>query len=217
MLVWDNKNAFVFCIFFCFPNFLCVRFLCFLIFWICIDYLSQGVPANKLSLGLALYGHTWLVPGLNQENQWAKFGIPATISPGCCQAWNHTYGSQPGQYCIQCGMFTIDEIYAAGFDTIYDEETNTNIGYLTHPGSDGYTYANTWVSYQDKESITSITQFAKQMNLAGVFVFDISMDIMSQGRTVFTFNMTQLAYQTFVNSTKQEIQPIAEIQVQQNT
>jgi GH18 family chitinase len=180
-------------------------------------YLDKGVPSSQLSLGLALYGHTWLVPGLSQQNDWAKFGITAQLSTGCCKAWNMTYGSQPGQYCIQCGMFTIDEIEAAGFDTYFDTETQTNIGYLTQQGDDGYTWAGTWVSYQGSESITALSQFAANNKLQGIFVFDISMDIMSNERTTFTFNMTKLAYQTFMDTYKHDkqhkIDPQARISV----
>ena len=157
------------------------------------------------------------MPGLS-ESEWAQFGLEGQGSAGCCEDYTYTYGAQPGQYSIECGIFTIDEIVAAGFETAFDEETQTNIGYMMGNNMDDYTWQGTWLSYQDTQSMTALARFAADMNLAGVFVFDISMDVMSRDRTVFTFNMTQLAYHTFTraiqaNKLNQLLEPRASLEV----
>merc|ERR1711862_1034613 len=52
--------------------------------------------------------------------------------------------------------------------------------------------AGTWITYASKQSIAAITQYALDKGLAGVFVFDTSMDTVSGGE--FTFElMNQIA------------------------
>jgi len=45
------------------------------------------------------------------------------------------------------------EIQAAGFESYYDNSTQTKIGYLSSEGKDGYTPAGTWINYLDKETV----------------------------------------------------------------
>jgi len=45
------------------------------------------------------------------------------------------------------------EIRAAGFETYYDEATESMIGYLKEKSGDGYTEAGTWVSYLDVKTV----------------------------------------------------------------
>lgn len=74
-------------------------------------------------------------------------------------------------------MYT--EILAAGCPTQYDDETKSDIMYCESAASDGYTEAGTWITYNDKKSIHEITSYAMSKGLAGVFVFDTSMDTLS--------------------------------------
>ena len=72
----------------------------------CYDMLYlcySGVPASKIMLGLALYGHHWYTPDLGKQ-QWAKYGVPATIQGKCCGPFKPTYGGEPGPGSGQCGM-----------------------------------------------------------------------------------------------------------------
>jgi len=45
------------------------------------------------------------------------------------------------------------EIQAAGFESYYDNATETKIGYLKSEGKDGDVPAGTWVNYLDKETV----------------------------------------------------------------
>jgi len=38
--------------------------------------LQAGATPSKMVLGLAYYGHTWFVPGINDDS-WAQFGVKA--------------------------------------------------------------------------------------------------------------------------------------------
>ena len=54
-------------------------------------YLDQGVPANKMVAGLAMYGHSWYVkesvnePALavSGAEWWQRFGLRASVSGEC--------------------------------------------------------------------------------------------------------------------------------------
>jgi len=63
------------------------------------------------------------------------------------------------------------------------------IGFWNSQGADGWTQAGTWISYNDQKSVTAIAQYAKTKGLAGVFVFDSSMDTVTSGGQ-FTYNLT---------------------------
>lgn len=48
---------------------------------------------------------------------------------------------------------------------------------MTQAGQDGgYTEAGTWITYSGTKSIAAIIDYTKKNNLAGVFIFDTSMD-----------------------------------------
>lgn len=68
------------------------------------------------------------------------------------------------------------EIQAAACDTQYDDETKSDIAYCSSAGKDSYTEAGTWISYNGKKSIHEITEYSMDKGLAGVFIFDTSMD-----------------------------------------
>ena len=71
------------------------------------------------------------------------------------------------------------EILAAGCDTQFDDETQSDMMYCSSVGQDGYTEAGTWATYNSLESIEAITQYAMDNGLVGVFAFDSSMDTLT--------------------------------------
>jgi len=45
------------------------------------------------------------------------------------------------------------EIQAAGFESHYDDATESVMGYLPNQGQDGVTAAGTWISYLDEKAV----------------------------------------------------------------
>lgn len=155
-------------------------------------YIAAGVPTEKIMLGIPLYGHTWYGTGMSD---WKSFGGQGSVQGECCGPFKSTFGAKPGKACSQCGVMMYSEILAAGCSTTYDDETKSDIMYCDSAGQDGYTEAGTWITYNDKKSIHEITQYSIDKGLAGVFVFDTSMDTISTGENGgFTFElMNQIA------------------------
>jgi len=148
------------------------------------DYLAAGVPANKIMIGLALYGHTWYTPG---SSNWQKFGTNGQVQGTCCGPFQQTYGAQPGKGSSMCGTMMYSEIQAAQPMNYYDKATESVIAYWSSTGADGYTAAGTWLSYNNAESMAAITKYATSKGCDGVFVFDTSMDSISNG--AFTYEL----------------------------
>jgi len=146
------------------------------------DYLKAGVPANKILLGIPLYGHTWFAPG---SSDWQHFAVTGKIQGTCCGPFKDTYGAQPGKGSSLCGTMMYSEIQAAKPTTFYDTKTESTIGYWPAQGADGYTAAGTWLSYNDPKSVTALTKYGMDNNLAGVFIFDTSMDGIQGGQYTF--------------------------------
>jgi len=152
------------------------------------DYINAGVPASKLMVGIPYYGHTWYQPNLVGTTNWQKFGNNGVVQGKCCGPFQQTYGAQPGQGSYQCGTMMYSEIQAAKPTYYYDSTTKSAIGFWSSQGGDGYTAAGTWLSYNDKTSVTDITNWAKTKALTGVFIFDTSMDSVSGGQ--FTYELS---------------------------
>jgi hypothetical protein len=115
-----------------------------------MDYLRvDKVPAEKIYVGIPLYGHAWYNTGLT-GNTWKKFGNPSMVQGLCCGPFQQTNGAQPGKGSSQCGTMMWSEIQAAQPDQYYyDNHTRSAIGYFTKQGADGYTAAGTWLTYND--------------------------------------------------------------------
>eukprot|EP00486_Rosalina_sp_Unknown_P014235 CAMPEP_0201591574 /NCGR_PEP_ID=MMETSP0190_2-20130828/189713_1 /ASSEMBLY_ACC=CAM_ASM_000263 /TAXON_ID=37353 /ORGANISM="Rosalina sp." /LENGTH=376 /DNA_ID=CAMNT_0048049967 /DNA_START=259 /DNA_END=1389 /DNA_ORIENTATION=+ len=151
-------------------------------------YLDQGIPAEKMSVGIAYYGHLWYAPGLAaSQDEWCKFGIKTQVQGKCCGPFAQTYGTECGKYSGLCGTYMYSEIQAAGFETCFDNTTNSAIGYMVSP-KDGYTAEGVWISYQDNKTVAAIVDYGKGKGLGGAFAFDISMDSQQWGN--FNFELT---------------------------
>lgn len=145
-----------------------------------VSYLQAGVPASKIMVGVALYGHTWYVPGL-AGTAWQRYGQTPQIQGQCCGPFASTYGAKPGLGASQCGTMMYSELVAAlgsggAAATYYSNETACDIAYFSAQGADGYTAPGTWVTYNGPQSVAAIAAYAKDLGLAGVFTFDASMD-----------------------------------------
>jgi chitinase len=158
-------------------------------------YLAAGVPPEKLSVGVAYYGHTWYTPDATGDD-WKQFGQQAEIQGECCGPFAKTYGTKAGQGCGLCGSMMYSETVAAGFEVYFDEETQSNIGFLSEMSGDGYTEGGTWVSFNDKQSLSAIANYVLDMKLGGLFIFDFSMDTVDYASGEPTFELTNLLKDT---------------------
>jgi len=145
-------------------------------------YLEVGVPANKIRVGIPFYGHTWFAPSKSGD-EWKTWGGVAQLQSKCCGPFKDTYGALYGKGCQQCGTMMYSEMQAAKpTDKYFDPVTHSDIAYFSSAGADSHTEKGTWLSYNDVQSVTDIVNYAKKMNLAGVFIFDTSMDSMENGK-----------------------------------
>lgn len=151
------------------------------------NYIAAGVAPQQITIGIPLYGHVWYNPSI--ASSWAQFGNPSIVQGMCCGPLASTNGGAPGKGAQQCGTYMYSEIQAAAptLKTL-DPVTKSNIAYFTATGADGYTAPGTWITYNDVDSATAITQYASAMGLGGVFVFDVSMDSVDGGE--FTYKVT---------------------------
>lgn len=145
-------------------------------------YMAEGVPPSKMMLGIPFYGHSWFKPAMPS---WQSFGANGSVQGECCGPFGQTYGAKPGKGSQLCGTYMYNELQAAGGERFYDDTSKSDIAYFSSAGSDGYTEAGTWVSFNDKKSIAAITAYAKNKSLAGVFIFDTSMDTIKDGAWTF--------------------------------
>jgi len=152
-------------------------------------YLSEGVPANKIVLGVALYGHTWYTPGLKGD-EWKTFGVASEVQGECCGVFAPTYGAKQGKGCSLCGTMMFSEIRAAGCPSYYDPITKSNIAYCAEESTDGYTAAGTWISYNDLDSHADMAKYAIANKLKGAFVFDLSEDTRNFATGESTYEIT---------------------------
>merc|ERR1719361_2145767 len=118
-----------------------------------------------------------------------KVGAKAQKQGKCCGPFASTYGTECGKYSGLCGTYMYSEIEAAGFETCFENVTQSNVGYMVGTSKDGYTQQGVWVSYQDTETVSAIVDFAKDKKLGGAFAFDISMD--SQSGSTWTYKLTK--------------------------
>ena len=152
------------------------------------NYLAAGIEPSKISVGIALYGHSFYAPGLG-ASAWAAFGAPSSNSGSCCGPLKATMGGQPGPFTTQCGTYMYSEIVAAGAGLhAFDNETMSDIAYFPVQGADGYTPAGTWISYTGPKSADAIATYAVDNKLGGVFIFDSSMDTRVGG--AWTYEVT---------------------------
>jgi len=150
-------------------------------------YLKVGVPANKIRVGIPFYAHTWYATSLSGDD-WKTWGTKGEVQGQCCGPFKSTYGGKFGKGCQQCGTMMYSEIEAAKpQNTVFDTVSQSDIGYFTSKGADGYTDKGIWISYNDVKSMQAIVEYTKKLNLAGVFIFDTSMDSMEGGQ--FTYKL----------------------------
>ncbi len=113
-------------------------------------YCSSGVPAQKIVLGVPFYGHGWT-------------GVPAT-SNGLYQP---AAGAAPGKW--EPGSFDYRDL-AANYIPTYQRFWNADaqVPWLFDPGR------GIFITYEDPQSIQAKAGFARDQNLAGVMIWEVS-------------------------------------------
>jgi len=149
-------------------------------------YLAEGVPAEKMVLGVALYSHAWYVPGL-KDDEWKTFGLAATKQEACCGPFKDTYGALYGQNSHLCGTYMVSEIDEAKCQTYHDDETQSDIAYCAEDSEDKWTKAGVWISYNSQDSYKHISDYVLNQKLKGAFLFDMSMDSYDIDNEEYTF------------------------------
>lgn len=142
-------------------------------------YLGMGVSPAKISLGLALHGHTWYAPGLKNETAWAKFGLPAQKQMACCGDFNKTYGARCGPGAQRCGLYTLGEIGESGCLTAHDSETQSDMMYCAPGNKTDKKTDGIWASYQSPKSLAGFVAYAEQYGLMGVYVSNVADDLVT--------------------------------------
>ncbi|KAL7746055.1 hypothetical protein RI367_008636 [Sorochytrium milnesiophthora] len=134
-------------------------------------YLNAGVPASKLVMGLALYGHGYTAKSASCTH----FGCPSTgVSPptGCTQI---------------AGSLSYADIQAAlangGGKATYDSNTLTTYA--------SYGNGKYWVAYDDVQSMQAKLKFANDHCLGGVMTWSIDQDLVGKD-SVFRRALTGL-------------------------
>jgi GH18 family chitinase len=166
------------------------------------SFIDSGVPKSKLVLGLALYGHTWYTPSVEDSTTgWEKFGELAMTGNCLCGPDKLIWGARASKYSGACGEMMYSEILASGCATTgshhyHDNETNSDVAFCASEAdiADNETAAvGTWISYQGVASTQALVSFAKETGLRGVFVFDLSQDTVAQDGSAFTYNLSMAA------------------------
>ncbi|XP_023936024.1 chitinase-3-like protein 1 [Bicyclus anynana] len=117
-------------------------------------WLQQGCPADKLVLGVPLYGRTFQLSNANNN------GVRAPASgAGIAGTWTATSGFLGyNEFCLK--------LKTENWDVRYDHLAK--VPYAVQ--------GNNWVSYDDPASIAAKIQHALQYNIAGAMVWSIETD-----------------------------------------
>ncbi|KAL7190912.1 hypothetical protein ACSBR2_023061 [Camellia fascicularis] len=112
-------------------------------------WVENGVPPEKLVMGLPMYGRTWKLKDPNQNG----IGAPAN-------------GTGPGYLGVMKYSDIVDFNLANHASVVFDEETVST-----------YSYAGTdWIGYDDMESISNKVNFARANGLGGYFFWAVGFD-----------------------------------------
>ena len=111
------------------------------------SWLDAGLPAQKLVMGMPLYGHSWKLKSTTQTG----IGAPATVEDAL---GDMTYAEIRNFI----GERSATEVFDAATVSVY-----------AYAGLD-------WVGYDNEESVGIKVQFAKQKGLPGYFFWNVGQD-----------------------------------------
>ncbi len=122
-------------------------------------YLSAGVPAEKLVLGVPFYGYGWEKVPLGDPSRPGLFQTPGGPAPG---TW-----SEGGvfDYKDLVDHYLID---GSGYTRYWNSDAA--VPWLYNPGTE------TWISYDDPQSLAAKAAYAHTWGLGGMMVWQLSTD-----------------------------------------
>ncbi|XP_069122707.1 chitinase-3-like protein 1 [Argopecten irradians] len=124
--------------------------------WAVKKWLSMGAPAEKLVMGISLYGRSFTT--------WWQSNAPKRLGNGC------KGGGIPGEYTNETGILSYYEIC----DKIRNE------GWIVHRQSEymvPFAYSDDqFVGYDDEESVGIKSEYIKTHDLAGAMVWCLDLD-----------------------------------------
>ncbi|KAK4315435.1 hypothetical protein Pmani_013352 [Petrolisthes manimaculis] len=114
-------------------------------------WMEKGAPADKMVLGVPLYGRSWTLSG-------SDISVGAEASgPG-----------SPGPLMAVEGSLSYQEICLAERKDGWTKVTAADGPHLTN--------GSQWVGYDDVESVTRKAQYVRDKGLGGIMVWDVTMD-----------------------------------------
>lgn len=114
-----------------------------------VSWIRAGVPAEKLVMGMPLYGKTW------------KLKDPSVNSIGALAV-----GARPGDQGSFVYNAIVDLNKKNGATVVYDSKT---VSFYSYAG-------DIWIGYDDALSIKKKVQFARSVGLAGYFFWALGQD-----------------------------------------
>jgi chitinase len=123
-----------------------------------VDYwIANGLSANKINLGLPLYGHSW------------KLSSDVTAPPAPAAG-----GGTPGPFTGEEGILSYFEICLAvqneGWQVVQDPDQ------LNGPYALSNTNVVNWIGFDDVAMLTTKSNFILSRGLGGAMVWEISLD-----------------------------------------
>nr|SAY40524.1 Chitinase 3 [Macrobrachium rosenbergii] len=120
-------------------------------------WLEKGAPANKLVLGIPLYGRTWRLDSTSETG----FYAPASQA------------GIAGPFTRQNGFLGYNEI--CDFQ-MTEDWTIVHDPAMHEPYSYSFSHNQIWVSYEDPDSVAIKAQYALDKGLAGCMVWSVETD-----------------------------------------
>jgi chitinase len=133
------------------------------------EYIWAGVPPGKIMLGIGFYGKAWA--GVERG--------PYEDTPGLYQPYKSLPNSAPF-YEGTISWTSISELLkpGSGYKRYWDDMAQAP--YLYN--------GDIWISYTDQEQIKTLTDFAKEQKLGGVFVWEYCHDMNAELMKVLAEN-----------------------------
>ena len=113
-------------------------------------WIDKGMPSNKIALGLALYGRSFKLADTNNHG----LGASAIGS------------SEAGAYTKEAGFLSYYEICRLGLTIVTENAVKAPYGYK----------GQTWVGFDNAESLRAKVAFVKSKNLRGAMFWAIDLD-----------------------------------------